>query len=327
MRNEPGVEVSRGATSVHGGRVHDVQERSVWPDFQRKLAETLGVLEEDQYLVVSAKRGWAYVQFVGQGSFGMRAECVSNNYLDEAHALSPDKIAALERLGWSAPTGAPEEVRVGKNGGSPNFHRDFERPVPFDDAARMAVRALMEVFEISHPGCLKYKAFDRSGPRILVPTLGLKRELPPSPREKTELPLRTRVLAATRNATGNAEIAYDVDGDLQLRFGSALVIVRLLEDPPCIRIYSPLLVEVEAGSELLERLNELNARVRHARLLEVDGTVYAAEELYASPFVEELLKEACWGLGKFAEEIGVELQRQFGGRTAFEEFRGHQTVQ
>lgn len=66
-----------------------------WPAFERKLAETLGALEEDQYLVVSAKRGWVYVQFAAQGSFGLRAECVGNNYLDEAHALSAGQTALL----------------------------------------------------------------------------------------------------------------------------------------------------------------------------------------------------------------------------------------
>jgi hypothetical protein len=88
--------------------------------------------------VVSAKRGWAYVQFAPQGSFGLRAECVGNNYLDEAHALRAGQTALLRRIGWSSPTGTRD---------SPNFFRDFDRPVPCSDAARMAVRALTEVFE------------------------------------------------------------------------------------------------------------------------------------------------------------------------------------
>jgi len=39
-----------------------------WPAFEARLAEALGVLEEDQYLVIAAKRGWGYVQFAAQGS-------------------------------------------------------------------------------------------------------------------------------------------------------------------------------------------------------------------------------------------------------------------
>ena len=83
-----------------------------WPTFERKLAETLGALEEDQYLVVSAKRGWAYVQFAAQGSYGLRAECMSNNYLDEAHKLRAGQTALLRRIGWSPPTGTPIDPAV-----------------------------------------------------------------------------------------------------------------------------------------------------------------------------------------------------------------------
>src|ERR1035441_6380341 len=67
-----------------------------WPAFERKLAEALDVLEEDQFLVITEKRGWAYVQFAGQGSFGVRAQCVSNNYLDEAHEIG--RASCRERV-------------------------------------------------------------------------------------------------------------------------------------------------------------------------------------------------------------------------------------
>src|SRR5450759_1403104 len=174
-----------------------------WPAFERKLAETLGALEEDQYLVVSAKRGWAYVQFAAQGSFGLRAECVGNNYLDEAHALSAGQTALLRRIGWSSPTGTRDY---------PNLFRELDRPVPCDDAARMAVRALTEVFEIPHPGSLMYKAFDKKQRTILVPTLGLKREesapRPEKSREDTVVEFRKLVLKAIREGSGNADLEF-----------------------------------------------------------------------------------------------------------------------
>jgi hypothetical protein len=87
-------------------------------------------------------------------------------------------MALLRRIGWSSPMGTR---------GSPNFFRDFDRPVPCADAARMAVRALTEVFEVPHPGSLMYKAFDKKQRTILVPTLGLKREEPAPPSAKTRL--------------------------------------------------------------------------------------------------------------------------------------------
>jgi hypothetical protein len=211
---------------------------SAWPAFEKKLAETLAALEEDQYLVVSAKRGWAYVQFAAQGAYGLRAECMSNNYLDAAHPLGARQIARLERMGWSAPTGTLEEVlKKRRNRGSPNFFRDFARPVPCADAARMAVRALTEVFAIQHPGYLVYKAFDKKERTILVPTLGLKREEPApaagKPRKETVAGLRKLTAPfvpehVARTCLQVGRIAEDLDRKLQKEFGGR----RAFEETP-----------------------------------------------------------------------------------------------
>ncbi len=240
---------------------------SAWPAFERRLAETLGALEEDQYLVVSAKRGWAYVQFAAQGSFGLRAECVGNKYLDEAHKLRASQVALLRRIGWSAPTG---------KGDSPNFFRDFDRPVPFADAARMAVRALTEVFGIPHPGSLMYKAFDKKQRTILVPTLGLKREEPApppeKPREDTVEELRKLVLKAIREGSGNADLEFSTKtGTFRCDSEAPPCSSACWRDPLCVRVFSPVLEDVEADDRLLDRLNELNAEMRLARFLRGGG--------------------------------------------------------
>ena len=295
-----------------------------WPAFEKRLAETLAALEEDQYLVVSAKRGWAYVQFAAQGSYGLRAECVGNNYLDECHALRAGQMAQLRRIGWSAPTGTREEIlATRRTDGSPNFFRDFDRPVPCADVARMAVRALTEFFEILHPGNLEYKAFDKKERTILVPTLGLKREEPEAtpvkPREQTIEGLRKLVLEAIREGSGNAALEFSESGDLPLRFGSAATFVRPLEDPPCVRMFSPMLEDVEEDDRLLDRLNELNAEMRLVRFLLTEGRVIVAMEMFVEPFVAEQVKRACLMVGSVADEFGGMLQKEFGGRRAFEE--------
>ena len=156
-----------------------VQGSSAWRSFDTKLVQALRALEEDQYLIISAKRGWAYVQFAAQGSFGLRAESVSNNYLPDSSQLKPHQIAALNKLGWLHPTGTPgKSTPKNQPGGSPNFFRDYSQPVPFEEVARLAIRTLTEVLEIPHPGFLDYKAFDANGSVILIPTLGLMRRAP-----------------------------------------------------------------------------------------------------------------------------------------------------
>ncbi|MGA7993087.1 MAG: hypothetical protein WCC53_16790, partial [Thermoanaerobaculia bacterium] len=227
-------------------------------------------------------------------------------------------------LGWSAPTGTPKQASPKRQPeGSPNFFRDFERPVSYDEVARMAVRTLTEVFEIPHPGYLMYKAFGKKQETILIPTLGLKREPPAPPREKPRADtiegLRELVRKAIREASGNADPEFDGDGDFSLRFGSAVVFVRVLGDPPCVRVFSQVLEGVEVEEPLVDRVNKLNADVRFARLFVLDGKVIAAAEVLASPFVAEHLADTCVQLGRLADEIGGALEKEFGGRRAFEE--------
>ncbi len=189
-------------------------------------------------------------------------------------------MTALRRIGWSAPTGTPAEASPKRQPeGSPNFFRDFDRPVPYDAVARMAVRSLAGVF-----------AFDKSKRFILIPTLGLMCEPPAPPREapspNTIEGLRDLVLKAVRNASGNADLEFTEDGDLLLRFGSAAVRVRVL-----------------------------------------DGIVFAATEMFTWPFVAEHVASACLQLGTLADEYGQVLQKEFGGRTAFEDARDEPEVQ
>ena len=80
-----------------------------------------------------------YVQFAAsRGEPIVRAEAVSNLYLEPAHMLSPRQSKALLALGWNPPT----------PGQSPNFYRDWE----VRDAktrrqmARLALQTLVEIY-------------------------------------------------------------------------------------------------------------------------------------------------------------------------------------
>jgi hypothetical protein len=101
----------------------------------------------------------------------------------------------------------------------------------------------------------------------------------------------------------------------------------VLDNPPCLRVFSAILENVEAGDRLLSRLNELNAEIRFARFFVLDGTVFAAMEMFTSPFVAEHVASACLQLGTLADEYGQALQKEFGGRIAFEDARDEPEVQ
>lgn len=147
------------------------------------------------------------------------------------------------------------------------------------------------------------------------------------PREDTVEGLRKLVLKDLREASGNANLRIDEEGDVALRFGNAAVFVRVLNRCLGVGIFSVLLENVEADDRLLDRLNELNATHLFARFFVAKGRVIVSVENLVAPFVPEHVSRNCLWLGTLAEKLGGELQREFGGRTAFDEIPVGQEVQ
>jgi len=303
-----------------------------WKALGENLASVLGAMSENQYLIISARREPWFVQFARQGKELLRAEAVSNNYLPESSRLSDAKMAALTRLGWLAPTGSPPESTPEKQpNGSPNFFRDFTPPVPFEEVAELATETLVRIYGVVHPSALEYQSFEQDHGTLLLPTLGLMaRPQTPSKTSSKEAStgeghdfesLRALVLGTVRKGLEDDKVDFDDDGDLQVRFGSAVAFVRPMKDPLSVRVFSPILTAVEADHELLHRLNDLNADTSFAKFLHRGDTVYATVDVPAAPMVPEHLDRAIVGLGQFADELDDQLQTDFGGRTAFGEFR------
>ena len=67
------------------------------------------------------------------------------------------------------------------------------------------------------------------------------------------------------------------------------------------------------------RINALNADVLFARLFARDETIYAASEVFTAPFVPVYVARTCLQVGRIAEDLDRKLQKEFGGRRAFEE--------
>jgi hypothetical protein len=147
-----------------------------WSRFTEQLCEAIGALEEDEFLIVSIKRSNRFVQFAGQGRFGMRAEATSNFYLPERESLGDAQHASLLGLGWCAPTNLPDEIEPGPHrpDGSPNYFLDVAAPVPFDMLAIIAVETLTGVYGALHPLELEYTAFSEGGTSIRFPALGIR---------------------------------------------------------------------------------------------------------------------------------------------------------
>src|SRR5689334_14225111 len=148
-----------------------------WDRLTDNLAACLADLSEDEFLILSSKSANYFVQFAGQGQFGMRIEATSNVYVAPPEdVLSAAAYSAMAKLGWKPPTGVPGSEPRDPDG-SPNFFLDLALPLDFRRVADMAVKTLRQLYRIQHPGQLQYKSFDGSGIEIRFPTLRLKREV------------------------------------------------------------------------------------------------------------------------------------------------------
>lgn len=149
--------------------------RDAWKRFAHELHLSLAGLEEDEFLILSMKKLPFYVQFVAQGSFGIRAEVSSSFYLPEEAAISEDQHKYLLNLGWRAPSKLPSALQSRHDAdGSANYFVDLAKPVPHDRLAVLAANTLRIVFGASHPGGLQYNAFSNKT-SIRFPNLGIKR--------------------------------------------------------------------------------------------------------------------------------------------------------
>jgi hypothetical protein len=284
-----------------------------WPGFVQRLAIVLGRLQEDQYLIVSRKRANGYVQFAGQGQWGLRAECVSNQYLPATHQLDEHQLAALRELGWRDPTGAPPELAQERDpDGSPNHFVDWPAQAPVAGLAELAARTFAEVLGVAHPGSLAYEAFDSQGQAQVFAELGLRRVARPTPAEVVA-DLEHRLLATVREATGLPDLDYDDDRDIQVVYGSTIAMVTLLRKPLRVRMYALVLTDVGASPALLARINELNRTLGSMHLLYSRGAVQATCEVPAWPFVPQHVENALDGLCKVCNRLGDPLQAEFGG--------------
>ncbi|AMW03732.1 TY-Chap domain-containing protein [Gemmatimonas phototrophica] len=177
-----------------------------WRDFTKNLAACIGALSEDEYLIIARKGANQYVQFAGQGAYGIRAEAAGNGYIEPPELLLDERqYARMQRLGWSRPTALPDEPCAL---GSPNF---FTQMLPTEvglrELARRTTQTFRTVYGVAHPGMLHYEAFHSQGTSIRFPTLLIKRRVPE--------PVTPRI---ERWSEESDDLELDHDSDMELGF-------------------------------------------------------------------------------------------------------------
>jgi hypothetical protein len=296
-----------------------------WVDFQGALAEALPALPEtvaalditlDPTAAEHADALYTVTVDLAEPS-ELRAYAVSNRMLPREHQLSLKRLGDVVALGWSPP------------GVVPGSDQRFGLSLPRAESLRVAkiiTRTLREVYGSPHPAFLLYAAVDKDGAAIAnAPTLGVARA------EDEEgvahlghlnlagLPL-DQCVALTLSAmlkVAPASLPVDSDGDIGIRSGSAMVFVRVREQPPLVEVFSPVLTEVDENQRLYQRLSELTHRMPIGRLYFAGGTVWGGITVFGRDFQSSHLMLAVEVMTGLADELDDRLSREFGGRRFF----------
>ena len=147
-----------------------------WPRFTSALASALPEFDAGEFLILRSIVRPYYVQFCGDTSL-LRVEAVSNLYLREDERLPARSHRALVALGWKAPSREPHRSERDPTGSS-NYYMDVRHPVAFGEVAALVTRTLHDVYGVTHPAALTYKAGAPDGTVIKLPTLGIARRPP-----------------------------------------------------------------------------------------------------------------------------------------------------
>ena len=116
-------------------------------------------------------------------------------------------------------------------------------------------------------------------------------------------------------------VTRDEDGDIPIRFGSAVCFARLFDGPagPIFRVFAPLLGGVDATVDLFARLNQLNLDSVLLRFFWNENVVLCTVDLPAQNLQYSEIADAVGAVAAWADELDDLLKAEFGGQLLAEE--------
>ncbi|HEV8570055.1 MAG TPA: hypothetical protein VGQ92_23705 [Actinoplanes sp.] len=262
----------------------------------------------------------------------IEALAVGNASLPEGFRMDRAAVADLVALGWSPP------------GVLPGSGDSFGLRSSKEQAKRLATivsRTLRDVYGAPHPAFLVYLVHDDEDQPIETAPLGTARHEPSIEAELNlddldeegvlaeavanaadeVIPLeeRVRTVVATMSKTTVDQLQLDTDGDIGIRAGSAMVFVRVRDNPPLVDVFSPILTDVEPTEQLYVKLSELTNRMPIGRLYCAQDTVWASIPVFGRNFQATHLMLAVQVMTGLADELDDRLHGEFGGKRFFGE--------
>ncbi|SDY17747.1 hypothetical protein SAMN05444365_101948 [Micromonospora pattaloongensis] len=307
--------------------------REAWQEFARALGDALPRLPAGARVeltldpTASGTGDAIYSVSVQIGDDGrITALAVGNAALPPGFRMDRAAVADLVALGWS-----PPGVVEGSG-------EDFGLSTTTAQAGRLAAtiaRTLRDVYGAPHPAFLVYLVHDADDEPIEAEPIGAARPeavrngdldaaleaARSAQRDAEAIPLdeRVRTVVATMMKSNPEQLQVDSDGDVSIRAGSAMVFVRVRDNPPLVDVFSPVLTEVEPTERLYVRLSELTNRMPIGRLYCTEDTVWASVPVFGRNFQASHLMLAIQVMTGLADELDDRLHGEFGGKRFFGE--------
>ncbi|MBG0560636.1 T3SS (YopN, CesT) and YbjN peptide-binding chaperone 1 [Actinoplanes aureus] len=261
----------------------------------------------------------------------VEALAVGNAALPAEFRMNRATVADMVALGWS-----PPGVLAG-SGDSFGLRSSQDKATQL---ATVVSRTLRDVYGAPHPAFLVYLVHDEEDEPIDASPLGTARHEPSIDDLDLEgldeegaleaalanvsedvVPLeeRVRTVVATMSKTTVDQLQVDADGDVGIRAGSAMVFVRVRDNPPLVDVFSPILTEVEPTEQLYVKLSELTNRMPIGRLYCAQDTVWASIPVFGRNFQAIHLMLAVQVMTGLADELDDRLHGEFGGKRFFGE--------
>ncbi|MFY1705093.1 T3SS (YopN, CesT) and YbjN peptide-binding chaperone 1 [Micromonospora sp. WMMA1923] len=309
-----------------------------WQEFARAFAERLRELPAGTHVeltldpTASGTGDAVYSISVDLGADGqVTARAVGNATLPQGYRLDRSAVADMIALGWS-----PPGVVEGSG-------EDFGLAVTTAEASKLAAllsRTLRDVYGAPHPAFLVYLVHDEQGAPVPVEPLGTARSefgpdrdveadldealaaaasAQPAKEQVLALDDRVRTVVSTMLKSESDKLQIDSDGDINIRAGSAMVFVRIRDNPPLVDVFSPVLTEVEPTERLYVKLSELTNRMPIGRLYCAEDTVWASIPVFGRDFQPTHLMLAVQVMTGLADELDDRLHGEFGGKRFFGE--------
>lgn len=297
-----------------------------WGSFRARLADRIAAASVDDQVIVEtvcetddADGRMPFVQcHVVDGPDGalVRCEIPADLNLPPRRRLSDTDRARLLVHGWTDPQAGVQA------------DRDPDEPALVvakasrwaDQLATMIVSVFRETWDVPHPTFVSLHHLGADGEPEGVTGAAAPRPAPLDryvairPRDTTHL---REVIAQTLTDIYGQLPEMDADGDIVLRFGSALALVIANEAAPEVQLWAPLVRDISGRTRASELIGDLNRRWPYLRFALFEDRLRVMIDMLADPFVPQHLADMVEHLGDFLGGVDEEFADHFGGKLHF----------